>query len=63
MATIEHLSSSASADDIVAIIERDGAVILDNVLSEAEIDRLNGCLLYTSPSPRDYAASRMPSSA
>ena len=34
------------------------------------IDRLNflndvgvGCLLYTSPSPRDYAASRMPSSA
>ena len=25
--------------------------------------RLIGCLLYTSPSPRDYAASRMPSSA
>ena len=24
---------------------------------------LNTCLLYTSPSPRDYAASRMPSSA
>ena len=24
---------------------------------------LNNCLLYTSPSPRDYAASRMPSSA
>ncbi|GAB5771756.1 hypothetical protein JMUB7523_23480 [Staphylococcus aureus] len=25
---------------------------------------INGaCLLYTSPSPRDYAASRMPSSA
>ena len=24
---------------------------------------LNACLLYTSPSPRDYAASRMPSSA
>ena len=23
----------------------------------------NTCLLYTSPSPRDYAASRMPSSA
>ena len=29
-----------------------------DVLSE-----LNICLLYTSPSPRDYAASRMPSSA
>ena len=25
--------------------------------------RDNDCLLYTSPSPRDYAASRMPSSA
>ena len=24
---------------------------------------VEGCLLYTSPSPRDYAASRMPSSA
>ena len=24
---------------------------------------LGVCLLYTSPSPRDYAASRMPSSA
>ena len=24
---------------------------------------MNSCLLYTSPSPRDYAASRMPSSA
>ena len=28
-----------------------------------EIADLNICLLYTSPSPRDYAASRMPSSA
>ena len=25
--------------------------------------RHSSCLLYTSPSPRDYAASRMPSSA
>ena len=25
--------------------------------------KLLACLLYTSPSPRDYAASRMPSSA
>ena len=27
------------------------------------VDGNNCCLLYTSPSPRDYAASRMPSSA
>ena len=29
----------------------------------ASSDELTDCLLYTSPSPRDYAASRMPSSA
>ena len=28
-----------------------------------EIDRYYGCLLYTSPSPRDRQKSRMPSSA
>ena len=28
-----------------------------------ETEHLEYCLLYTSPSPRDYAASRMPSSA
>ena len=27
------------------------------------VDVMEKCLLYTSPSPRDYAASRMPSSA
>ena len=26
-------------------------------------EAVTSCLLYTSPSPRDYAASRMPSSA
>ena len=31
-------------------------------LREAMVEYLS-CLLYTSPSPRDYAASRMPSSA
>ena len=29
----------------------------------ADVGWITGCLLYTSPSPRDYAASRMPSSA
>ena len=28
-----------------------------------EPEWMTNCLLYTSPSPRDYAASRMPSSA
>ena len=30
---------------------------------EYNANQYNDCLLYTSPSPRDYAASRMPSSA
>ena len=32
-------------------------------LSHKLYKQFNSCLLYTSPSPRDYAASRMPSSA
>ena len=32
-------------------------------LIEQRLELLKHCLLYTSPSPRDYAASRMPSSA
>ena len=31
--------------------------------SQVEQTLNTNCLLYTSPSPRDYAASRMPSSA
>ena len=30
---------------------------------QAAINRFMGCLLYTSPSPRDLSTSRMPSSA
>ena len=30
---------------------------------ESAIKKSSGCLLYTSPSPRDLARSRMPSSA
>ena len=41
------------------------AKIENMITNEPEIDQcmVYGCLLYTSPSPRDYAASRMPSSA
>ena len=37
------------------------SVFGENILMDD--GNLNSCLLYTSPSPRDYAASRMPSSA
>ena len=35
----------------------------DKITLEAELFSLDGCLLYTSPSPRDRTRSRMPSSA
>ena len=42
-------------------------VFIENIDSFAEIEDLapvgKGCLLYTSPSPRDATLSRMPSSA
>ena len=33
------------------------------LITDAITGMVASCLLYTSPSPRDYAASRMPSSA
>ena len=36
---------------------------LERLLDLYDEGQLPPCLLYTSPSPRDYAASRMPSSA
>ena len=32
-------------------------------ISYIQVEGINGCLLYTSPSPRDREKSRMPSSA
>ena len=34
-----------------------------SVAKKEGYEQISACLLYTSPSPRDYAASRMPSSA
>ena len=65
----------ANMDELAALLSSEhGKVIAD---SKGDVQRgleviefacgiphlLKGCLLYTSPSPRDYAASRMPSSA
>ena len=41
----------------------DGTVRIWSVGRGKEVIRLGGCLLYTSPSPRDRTRSRMPSSA
>ena len=39
------------------------SILLDNYKDDIDFLYTDICLLYTSPSPRDYAASRMPSSA
>ena len=54
------LGKSLAAQDIQLVYG--GANIgLMSVVADAVLD--NGCLLYTSPSPRDGLLSRMPSSA
>ena len=59
----EHTSSLSEEKNRV-----DFSIDLDPVeklhlLSQLYISQLKGCLLYTSPSPRDGLLSRMPSSA
>ena len=49
---------------------RENENVEERIMDSGELEKERGitilakpCLLYTSPSPRDYAASRMPSSA
>ena len=49
--------------DTAAVEERRDLVQIIPDGGKLPCDGFNFCLLYTSPSPRDYAASRMPSSA
>ena len=51
-----------------ALLVRNGEIVAQGAHeswgeNHAEINCLNNCLLYTSPSPRDATLSRMPSSA
>ena len=70
MSELVHLSADVDTQTIVDTLTCDGALILDNVVDSdflaalrSETDPYMDCLLYTSPSPRDRIASRMPSSA
>ena len=60
------LPASNSLDEVVVTTtaknNTEASVLLIQKRAVNLIDGLS-CLLYTSPSPRDYAASRMPSSA
>ena len=60
--TLVNLQYGAVDDELQAL-KRDFGI---SVVDVSEIDKfydLDGCLLYTSPSPRDPIGSRMPSSA
>ena len=55
-----------SIDDIDPFVKQEFEIKIRKHFDEAMVlyqSMLDICLLYTSPSPRDYAASRMPSSA
>ena len=60
-----HMMAATAAYDVgkldSALAEVDRAIAFDPALAKAF--KLRGCLLYTSPSPRDRTRSRMPSSA
>ena len=60
------ISMSVEKGKIVGLIGPNGSgktTLFNSIVGTYPIDQGSICLLYTSPSPRDYAASRMPSSA
>ena len=55
-------SNSFGVSTLVIMVKRGHEVDLEYSKKDV-IDKMNSCLLYTSPSPRDKRQSRMPSSA
>ena len=53
----ENLKGSLDKDKVFEVFQRNINEVLKGLY------RLQHCLLYTSPSPRDLSTSRMPSSA
>ena len=63
-AAFARLAYGDRLDGIIAVAEIPGHALGDLSLPpEPLIGVIEGCLLYTSPSPRDVEESRMPSSA
>ena len=63
---------ATSMRDLAEAVELKASSLYNHIGSKEEIlkeicmanaDKFSGCLLYTSPSPRDATLSRMPSSA
>ena len=58
--TVQHFQQTMAGR---ALLRREVDQVDDRLLCRPNFDRFGGCLLYTSPSPRDRQKSRMPSSA
>ena len=41
MATLKHLNSNCSIDEILSLLESDAGLIIDNLMASDEIDKLN----------------------
>ena len=63
MKKFDFIKMHGLGNDFVIIDERNGELGLSTAEIVSIANRHTGCLLYTSPSPRDRQKSRMPSSA
>ena len=66
--TLKRISQYVEAIDEIDTMSKDASILRMMMADSFEIKydnegRINICLLYTSPSPRDRVRSRMPSSA
>ena len=67
--TVAELIKYDEINQIISNLDHEVVIAVNSELLDGNFKplpnkyRLKDCLLYTSPSPRDYAASRMPSSA
>ena len=63
VADIDDQSANNLAAQFGAIVKSADEIISDTNIDAILIATSTDCLLYTSPSPRDWTISRMPSSA
>ena len=60
---VAYRCAFAHKDDSVDLACKGVDELMEFILNECSFYNSTGCLLYTSPSPRDVEESRMPSSA
>ena len=58
-----NIDRTRFAPTLVHINEDGWFAEVNGEMAPTDLQRLQACLLYTSPSPRDLSTSRMPSSA